>query len=42
LLERPWQFDMKATHDVIRNRYTIIKYSKDITHVSLIPTGVWW
>jgi hypothetical protein len=31
LLGRPWQYDRKAIHNGVKNRYTIIKDSKTIT-----------
>ena len=41
LLERPWQFNRKTTHDEVRNRYTIIKDSKTITFVPLTPNELY-
>ena len=35
LLRRPWQYDRKAIHDGVKNRYTIVKDEKTITLVPL-------
>ena len=40
LLGRPWQYDRKAVHDGVRNRYTIVKDGKTITLVPLTPKQV--
>jgi len=40
LLGRPWQYDRKAVHDGVRNRYTIVKDGKTITPVPLTPKQV--
>ena len=40
LLRRPWQYDRKAVHDGVRNRYTIVKDGKTITLVPLTPKQV--
>jgi ferredoxin len=40
LLGRPWQYDRKAIHDGVKNRYTIVKDGKTITLVPLIPKQV--
>ena len=37
---RPWQYDRKAVHDGVRNRYTIVKDGKTITLVPLTPKQV--
>ena len=37
LLGRPWQYDRKAIHDGVKNRYTIVKDGKTITLVPLTP-----
>jgi len=37
LLRRPWQYDRKAIHDDVWNRYTIIKDGKTITLVPFAP-----
>jgi len=37
LLGRPWQYDRKAIHNGVKNRYTIIKDGKTITLVPLTP-----
>ena len=41
LLGRPWQYDRKAIHDGVKNRYTIVKNGKTITLVPLIPKQVY-
>jgi len=41
LLGRPWQYDWKAIHDGVKNRYTIVKDGKTITLVSLTPKQVY-
>jgi hypothetical protein len=41
LLGRPWQYDRKAIHDGVKNRYTIIKDGKTITLVPLTPKQVY-
>jgi len=41
LLERPWQYDRKAIHDGVKNRYTIVKDGKTITLVPLTPKQVY-
>ena len=41
LLGRPWQYDRKAVHDDVRNRYTIVKDGKTITLVPLTPKQVY-
>ena len=40
LLGRPWQYDRKAIHDGVKNRYTIVKDGKTITLVPLTPQQV--
>jgi hypothetical protein len=40
LLGRPWQYDRKAVHDGVRNRYTTVKDGKTITLVPLTPKQV--
>ena len=40
LLGRPWQYDRKAIHDGVKNRYTIVKDGKTITLVPLTPKQV--
>jgi hypothetical protein len=39
LLGRPWQYDRKAIHDGVKNRYTIVKDGKTITLVPLTPNS---
>jgi len=41
LLVRPWQYDRKAIHDGVKNRYTIVKDSKTITLLPLTPKQVY-
>jgi len=41
LLGRPWQYDRKANHDGVKNRYTIVKDGKIITLVPLTPKHVY-
>ncbi|KAL3570877.1 hypothetical protein D5086_028126 [Populus alba] len=41
LLGRPWQYDRKAIHDGVKNRYTIVKDGKTITLVPLTPKQVY-
>jgi hypothetical protein len=41
LLGRPWQYDRKAIHDEVKNRYTIVKDGKTITLVPLTPKQVY-
>ena len=41
LLGRPWQYDRKAIHDGVKNRYTIVKDGKIITLVPLTPKQVY-
>jgi len=41
LLGRPWQYDRKAIHDGVKNRYTIVKDDKTITLVPLTPQQVY-
>ena len=41
LLGRPWQYDRKAIHDGVKNRYTIVKDSKTITLLPLTPKQVY-
>jgi hypothetical protein len=40
LLGRPWQYDRKAIHDGVKNKYTIVKDGKTITLASYTQTGV--
>lgn len=40
LLGRPWQYDRKAVHDGVRNRYTVVRDGKTITLVPLTPKQV--
>jgi hypothetical protein len=40
LLGRPWQYDRKAIHDGVKNRYIIVKDGKTITLVPLTPKQV--
>jgi hypothetical protein len=40
-LGRPWQYDRKAIHDGVKNRYTIVKDGKTITLVRLTPKQVY-
>jgi len=37
LLGRPSQYDRKAIHDGVKNRYTVVKDGKTITLVPLTP-----
>jgi hypothetical protein len=37
----PWQYDRKAIHDGVKNRCTIVKDGKIITHVPLTPKQVY-
>jgi len=41
LLGRLWQYDRKAIHDGVKNRYTIVKDGKTITLVPLTPKQVY-
>jgi hypothetical protein len=41
LLVRPWQYDRKAIHDGVKNRYTIVKDNKTITLLPLTPKQVY-
>jgi hypothetical protein len=41
LLGRPLQYDRKAIHDGVKNRYTIVKDGKTITLVPLTPKQVY-
>jgi len=41
LLGRQWQYDRKAIHDGVKNRYTIVKDGKTITLVPLTPKQVY-
>jgi len=41
LLGRPWQYNRKAIHDRVKNRYTIVKNGKIITLVALTPKQVY-
>jgi hypothetical protein len=44
LLGRPWQYDRKAIHDGVKNRYTIVKDGKTITldqDMTLTPKQVY-
>jgi hypothetical protein len=41
LLGRPWQYDRKAIHNGVKNRYTIITDSKTITLAPLILKQVY-
>ena len=38
---RPWQYDRKAIHDGVKNRYTVVKDGKTITLVPLTPRQVY-
>ncbi|XP_031378486.1 uncharacterized protein LOC116193880 [Punica granatum] len=40
LLERPWQFDRRTTHDEYKNRYSFIKDGRSMTLASLPPHQV--
>jgi hypothetical protein len=41
LLDRPWQFDRKTTHDGFKNRHSFVKDNKTITLVPLTPRHVY-
>jgi len=41
LLGRLWQYDSKAIHDGVKNRYTIVKNVKTITLIPLTPKQVY-
>jgi len=41
LLGRWWQYDRKASHNGVKNRYTIVKDGKIITPVPLTPKQVY-
>jgi hypothetical protein len=41
LLGRPWQYDRKAIHDGVQNRYTILKDGKIITLIPFTPKQVY-
>jgi hypothetical protein len=40
-LGRPWQYDRKAIHDGVKNKYTVVKDGKTITLVPLTPKQVY-
>ena len=37
LLGKPWQYDRKAVHDGVKNRYTIVKDGKTTTLIPRTP-----
>ena len=41
LLGRPWQYDRKVMHDLIRNRYNFVQDGKSVTLVPLSPKQVY-
>jgi len=41
LLGRPWQYNMKAIYDGVKNRYTSVKDGKTITLIPLTPKQVY-
>jgi hypothetical protein len=38
LLERPWQYDRRVTHDGFKNMYSFVKEGKTIKLALLIPS----